>query len=248
MFSTLGDLTVFNFFKRIFRKRNSSGTQNSESKAPVKVEVKPVSPDIYDSEISKLVEVIDNVNNGKASAPDWTYLITTCQVDKEKKESIKRIVAQQKSSWGRYVEVAFKTGVPAHIIANTHLKECSLDFSKALHNGDKIIGNGKKTWQVPKGRGPFKTWEEAAVDAILLKKSIFPSNWSTVNSLIFCQRYNGLGHQNKGLEYSPYIWAYTSHHDETGNYIADGKYSITAPIKSPGIMALMLVQSEMGLI
>lgn len=242
---------IWNFLKRIFKNWNKGEVKIPEDKAPVVVVVTSTNPPKVNGEPkpdSKLVQVIDNINNGTASAPDWTYLITTCRLDPDKKASVLSVVKKQQENWARYKFVSEKTGVPASAIANIHQKESSLGFDKCLHNGDKAIGNGKKTWQVPKGRGPFETWEEAAIDALMMKKNIFPAEWTTVNTLIFCQRYNGLGHQNKGLEYSPYIWAYTSHHDETGNYIADGKYSSTAVIKSPGIMALMLVQEELALL
>jgi lysozyme family protein len=193
---------------------------------------------------SELIQVIDLVNNGNASKPDWTYLITTCRIDIDKTSIVKSIIRDQKYYWSIYSAVSSATGVPADVIANIHYKECSGDFKKGLHCGDPW---NKKTVNVPKGHGPFVSWEAAAIHALLLKKNLFPKIWTSVEKLIFLQRYNGLGHQNKGLEYTPYIWAYTSHHDETGNYIADGKYSHTAAIRSPGCMALMIAQEEAGL-
>lgn len=213
-------------------------------KYPVPVVISPVSngnPDIN----SDLIQIIDTVNNGKPSDPDWSYLVNACRVDIDKRKEVERAVSKQAKSWSRYVAVFEATGVPADVVANAHFKECSGDFSKGLHCGDPW---NKKTVNVPKGHGPFASWEAAAIHALGLKKAQFPKTWTTIEKLKFLQRYNGLGHQKKGLEYTPYIWAYTSHHDETGNYIADGKYSHTAVIKSPGVMALMIVQDEQGLI
>lgn len=214
---------------------------------PIPVVITPVNPG-ESKPPGQIVQVVDSVNNGNSSNPDWTYLVYTCRIDPDKYPSVLKVVEEQRKYWNRYLAVSEKTGVPADVIANIHYKESSLAWDKCLHNGDRVIGNGKKTWQVPAGRGPFSTWEEAAIDALMMKKSVFPSIWTTVEKLKFCQKYNGLGHQNKGLEYTPYVWAYTSHHDETGNYIADGKYSSTAVIKSPGIMAMMIIQDELGLI
>lgn len=229
--------SIKRILKKIFKKEVVS------EKAPVPIEIDNPSPSD-----SVLVEIVDNINNGNASDPDWTYLITTCRIDLDKRAQVEAIVSRQSHFWERYKSVSRKTGVPADVIANIHYKESSMDWESCLHNGDRAIGNGKKTWNAPKGRGPFLTWEEAAIDALLMEKSGFPARWTTVEKLKFCQRYNGMGHQRKGLEYSPYIWAYTSHHDETGNYVADGRYSTSAPIKSPGVMAMMIIQSEMKLI
>lgn len=236
-------------FKTAYRwiKNKFFPSKPTPEKVEIPVIVTPVNPGEPPTP-SELIQVIDNINNGNASNPDWTYLIYTCRLDPERYSAVLKIVQAQQLVWKRYLAVTEKTGVPADVIANIHYKEASMNWDECLHNGDKVIGNGKKTWQVPAGRGPFATWEDAAVDALLMKKSIFPTIWTTVEKLKFCQRYNGMGHQNKGLEYTPYVWAYTSHHDETGNYIADGKYSSTAVIKSPGIMAMMIIQSELGLI
>jgi lysozyme family protein len=218
-------MKFINWLKNLFRRHSDDNQATVPPMKPVEIVVTETGtgdPEIKQSTY-KLIEVVDSINNGNASAPDWTYLISTSMVDIYKKNAVKKVVEEQKAVWARYENVFSKTGVPARVIACLHFKESSLDFDRCLHNGDRVIGNGKKTWQVPKGRGPFATWEEAAIDALTMKKHIFPENWSTLNTLIFCQKYNGMGHQNKGLEYSPYIWAYTSHHDETGNYVADGK-------------------------
>lgn len=185
----------------------------------------------------------DIVNDGNAKAPDWAYLWDNCIVDSDKVLSIKNVVKNAILNKEKYKSVESKTGVPWKLIACIHYKECSMDFTECLHNGDKLPGPTKN---VPKGRGPFSSWEEAAIDALNLKKKIFPSGWTDINMLIFAQKYNGMGHQMKGLEYSPYIWAYTNHHDETGNYVSDGKYSSSAPIKSPGIAAILKELKNQG--
>lgn len=204
-----------------------------------------------------LVQVEDNKNDGNPGMPDWTYLVATAKIDTARRSTVLEIAKIQIASWSRYKNMEKRTRVPAGVIADIHHKECSLDFGKCLHNGQPIIGTQKKTTWVPAGRGPFPTWEDSVIDALEMKRSIFPDGpnwsryydhygWTTVNILKFHQRYNGLGHQNKGLEYTPYDWAYTNHHDESGNYVSDGKYSSNAVIKSPGTMALMLARHELG--
>lgn len=246
---------IYKFFKN---------DKDKKVETPVVV-IKPVEPlpevptkeEVETFPNKKLDLVEDNVNNGNPSRPDWSYLAYTAKIDPTKKEAVFSLAKKQIDNWSRYQTVSRLTGVPAGVIADIHHKECSLDFNRCLHNGDRVIGNGKKTWQVPAGRGPFATWEEAAVDALKIESHKMPTGknwqkyyssqeWTTVNILIFHQLYNGLGHQNKGLEYTPYDWAYTNHHDETGNYVSDGKYDSRAPIKSPGTMSLMLARDAMG--
>jgi lysozyme family protein len=101
----------------------------------------------------------------------------------------------------RYELVSKATGVPWDVIGVIHYRESSNDFRGVLHNGQKIIGTGKKTTLVPKGRGPFSTWEEAAIDALANCHPHLAKNkdWSIGNTLDKLESYNGLGYRNKGL-------------------------------------------------
>lgn len=75
--------------------------------------------------------------------------------------------ARIEANRSRYEVVSKATGVPWDVIGVIHYRESSGSFAGVLHNGQKIIGTGKKTTLVPKGRGPFSTWEDAAVDALM---------------------------------------------------------------------------------
>jgi lysozyme family protein len=123
---------------------------------------------------------------------------------------------------GRYQAVEAKTGVPWYVIAVKHLREASCDFRGVLHNGEKIIGTGKKTRLVPAGKGPFNTWEEAAIDALRLKGLHRITDWSIERVLYECERFNGWGYHWKRKP-SPYVWSGTNLY-EKGKYVADGEY------------------------
>lgn len=124
----------------------------------------------------------------------------------------------------RYEEVSKLTGVPWDVIGVIHHRESSGNFAGVLHNGEKIIGTGKKTTLVPKGRGPFSSWTEAAVDALFNAgpQAALNKDWSIAGTLDILERYNGLGYRNKGLP-SPYLWAGTDQYVK-GKYVADGRY------------------------
>lgn len=171
--------------------------------------------------------------------PPFADIVKTIKIDDERLIEVKSVCANFTKSKGRYQVVADGCNFPIDLLFALHYREASLNFLGVLHNGERILGTGRKTKLVPAGRGPFKTWEEAAIDALLMKKSLFPEVWNFETKLIFAERFNGLGYRNT-KEYSPYVFAGTNFHDETGKYVADGKFSSTAPEKQLGVAALIL--------
>lgn len=145
----------------------------------------------------------------------------------------------------RYDAVSKKTGVPWDVIGVIHYRESSGSFAGVLHNGQKIIGTGKKTTIVPKGRGPFSTWEDAAVDALMNCAPYAGKNkdWSIAGTLDILERYNGLGYRNKGVP-SPYLWAGTDQYKK-GKYVADGKYDPNHVDKQLGVAPILMKIREM---
>lgn len=137
----------------------------------------------------------------------------------------------------KYVAVESQTSVPWMLIAGLHYRESSLNFKGVLHNGEYILGTGKKTKLVPAGRGPFSTWEEAAIDALGIKRTIFPPIWTDAAILEFAERFNGLGYRNKGIP-SPYVWGGTNKYI-SGHYVADGKFSSSAVDRRLGVAAII---------
>lgn len=147
--------------------------------------------------------------------------------------------AKMEANRARYEVVSAKTGVPWDVIGVIHYRESSGSFAGVLHNGQKIIGTGKKTTIVPKGRGPFSSWEEAAVDALMNCHPFAGKNkdWSIAGTLDLLERYNGLGYRKKGLP-SPYLWAGTDQYVK-GKYVADGKYDPNHVDQQLGVAALL---------
>lgn len=147
--------------------------------------------------------------------------------------AITRILANKK----RYEAVAAKTHVPWFLLAAIHGLEASFNFSTCLHNGDPL---GKITVHVPAGRGPFHTWEEAAVDALRYDGLSGRDNWSVAKCLQFAEKYNGTGYLKRHPEtLSPYLWCCTNMYAK-GKYVADGKYDPNAISKQVGVAAIFL--------
>jgi len=64
----------------------------------------------------------------------------------------------------RYLAVSDATGVPWAAVAVIHERECSQDWGGSLAQGDPWK---RVSVHVPAGRGPFNSWEEAAIDALV---------------------------------------------------------------------------------
>lgn len=185
--------------------------------------------------------------------PNYLEIIKTLKVDESRLVELKTLKARFEATRERYevvssqvfVEIAneygkpMKVNFPIDLMFALHFRESSCDFKGVLHNGERILGTGRKTKLVPAGRGPFLTWEEAAIDALMLKKAMFPREWTLASKLEFAEKFNGLGYRNTN-EFSPYVFAGTNFHDETGKYVADGKYSSSAPEKQLGVAAILL--------
>lgn len=176
----------------------------------------------------------------EVSAPNYSELCKTLKIDDSRLIETKALALKFKENIERYKAVSAGCySFPIDLMFALHYRESSLSFKGVLHNGEKILGTGKKTKLVPKNRGPFESWEEAAIDALELKKSIFPKEWTFEARLEFAEKFNGLGYRKTG-EYSPYVFAGTNFHDETGKYVADGKFDSSAPEKQLGVAAILL--------
>jgi lysozyme family protein len=111
----------------------------------------------------------------------------------------------------RYQAVERITGVPWFFIAVAHERESSQDWTGSLAQGDPW---NRVSVHVPAGRGPFKSWEEAAVDALVNCSPFAARNkdWSVGGTLTMLEQYNGLKYAGANRP-SPYIWSGTTIYD-----------------------------------
>ena len=146
---------------------------------------------------------------------------------------------------GRYLAIARQAGMPDIawvFIAVSHYRESSQDFSRSLAQGDKW---NEESTHVPAGRGPFKSFEEAAVDA-LVKCSPYAArlkDWSIGGMLTNLERYNGTGYANRGIP-SPYIWSGTDQY-RSGKYVRDGVFDPDTVDKQIGCAGLILTMMQL---
>lgn len=140
----------------------------------------------------------------------------------------------------QYDGIALKTGVPWFVIAVIHEREADQDFMANIAQGDPW---NRVSVHIPKGRGPFNNFDEAAIDA-LTQCPPFASrwrDWSPGGALTLLEQYNGLGYANRGLP-SPYIWAGTDQY-QSGKYVADGVFDPNAVDRQLGCAGLLLAMN-----
>lgn len=237
-----------NFFKRIKEFLSSIFSQPKVNPPPSPQEpIKPPKKPIDG-------EAITTGQDPDEGTPDWyRRMWNLCEIDPGKEEQVKRTMGIIKGSLVRYQYVAKKLGAVntenfAYILGVIHYKEASCNFKGVLHNGERIIGTGKKTSLVPKGRGPFETWEEAAIDAIKIESSRWKkllSGSQDIGDILWCiERYNGTGYINGAgkSETTPYLWACSNINDGVGLYTSDGKYDPNAPTGASAGAGLLLKQ------
>ncbi|MGY3527680.1 hypothetical protein [Bradyrhizobium sp. USDA 4452] len=136
----------------------------------------------------------------------------------------------------RYLAVASRTGVPWFFIAVVHERECSQSWAGSLAQGDPW---NRRSVHVPAGRGPFKSWEDCAVDALVNCAPYAARNkdWSIGGILTLLEQYNGLGYASRGRP-SPYIWAGTDQY-VSGKYVRDGVYDPNAVDQQLGCAGML---------
>ncbi|WP_316171260.1 hypothetical protein [Bradyrhizobium sp. SZCCHNRI1058] len=142
----------------------------------------------------------------------------------------------------RYQAVSVQAGVPWYVIAVIHERESSQSWTASLAQGDPW---DHVSVHVPAGRGPFKSWEDAAVDALVncAPYAARWKDWSIGGTLTLLEQYNGLGYARRGVP-SPYIWAGTDQY-RSGKYVRDGVYDPDAVDKQLGCAGLLLAMKAL---
>jgi lysozyme family protein len=142
----------------------------------------------------------------------------------------------------RYQAVSFKTGVPWPVIAVIHERECSQDWTRSLAQGDRW---DRVSVHVPSGRGPFRCWEDAAVDALnnCAPYAARNKDWSIGSLLTKLEEYNGLGYAARGVP-SPYVWAGTDQY-RSGKYVRDGVYDPNVIDGQAGCAGLLMAMKAL---
>lgn len=141
----------------------------------------------------------------------------------------------------RYQKIAAESGnVPWWWIAAIHNMESNANFNTYLGNGQRL---SQVTTIVPKGRGPFPSFEHGAIDALQLKKLSEIEEWDISRALFEAERWNGWGYLGKIN--SPYLWSFTNL-QQPGKYVRDHVWDPKHVSTQCGVAAIFKALEEMG--
>lgn len=131
----------------------------------------------------------------------------------------KSIAVRLLKSRDRFLALQTACGVPALWVMPVFERE-NPSFQTYLGNGDPL---DKATTHVPRGRGPFSTWEAGAADSLTLDRVTLCPQWTWERACYEWELYNGFGPRQHSRP-SGYLWSGTSEY-RGGKYIADGVWS-----------------------
>ena len=166
-------------------------------------------------------------------AKRWDQMV----VKPEKASTVAAIAKRILTNKARYAKIEKSTGVPWFMVAVLHERESSQSWNTQLAQGDPL---NAVSIHVPRGRGPFNTFEDSAYDALVnLKQYDKVIDWRLEKILYYCEKYNGWGYwQYHNAVPSPYIWSMTNV-QKPGKYVADGQWDGTADDKQVGCAILL---------
>jgi lysozyme family protein len=164
------------------------------------------------------------------------------------KRDFSAVAKRLAAATSRYQAVSAITGVPWPFIAVVHEREATQNWTTQLGQGDPL---DRVSIHVPRGRGPFKTWEDGACDALVNCAPFAACNkdWSIGGTLTKLEEYNGLGYAARNQP-SPYLWSGTDQY-KCGKYVRDGVFDpdvVDSQLGCAGLlMAMMALDPSIAL-
>lgn len=134
----------------------------------------------------------------------------------------------------RYQAIEQVSGVPWFWIGPVHMRESDQSWARSLAQGDRW---DRVSVHVPAGRGPFSSFEAAAIDALQIEGLTQVKDWRLEKMLYFWEAYNGWGYFAHGLP-SPYVFGGSSV-QRPGKYVGDGRWSASTVDTQPGCASML---------
>ena len=187
------------------------------------------------------------LNLSQALRNEYAQLFQTCQIRPAAANEVTKWAQKVAANKQRYGAIGDPLGVPWYVVGIIHYRECSLDFTKHLHNGDPLTA---RTTNVPKGcpktgTPPF-TFEASAADALKLDGASGWADWSLSGTLYKLESFNGFGYRLYHPHVlSPYLWGKSNHYTQ-GGYPADNVWSDAYVNKQLGSAVLLRRMAELG--
>lgn len=161
---------------------------------------------------------------------EWDRMVINLSREREF-ETLAKFAINHKET---YLDIEKETGVTWPHLAVLHRRESDANFNTYLGNGDPL---NRKTVHVPRGRGPFKSFLDGAIDALRLDGLSSVTDWRLEKILYYCEIFNGAGYNNMGMP-SPYIWGGTNI-QVPGKYVRDGVFDHHAMDTQPGCAPIL---------
>jgi lysozyme family protein/peptidoglycan hydrolase-like protein with peptidoglycan-binding domain len=170
---------------------------------------------------------------------EYADLWQRMQIRPERQNAVNAIANKLLALKPRYAQVAGRIGMSWAIIALLHNREADCNFACVLHNGEKIVGTGRLTTLVPRGRGPFASWEDSAFDALTMPPHSMQriSSWTIERACYEMEKFNGFGYRSRHIN-TPYLWSYSTNY-QSGKFIADGVFSSNVSDQQCGTMPIL---------
>jgi|SRR5579863_7708122 len=181
---------------------------------------------------------VDLVNLIEQNAGRWPSMV----IDFDALATLEEVAIRLIAAKDRYQALFAQTNVPWPVIAVIHERECSQNWDLSIAQGDPW---NQVSVHVPSGRGPFASWEEAAVDALTSCEHLDQwGHWDTLGGVLTrLEMYNGTGYAGMGQP-SPYIWSRTDQY-VSGKYVADHDFNpnvIDVQQGCAGLLACIMTQ------
>lgn len=170
---------------------------------------------------------------------DYAARWAAMEIRSERKGDVFAVAQRVFAGKERYLTVSGATGVPWFVIGVIHMMECGGNWRGALCNGDPY---NRVTRNVPRGKGPWKSWEDAAVWALRYDDLDKIDHWSPEHLAYALEKFNGMGSRMRGVP-SAYLWSFTNQH-ERGKFVSDGVWNAMAVSEQPGGMAILKAMME----
>lgn len=179
--------------------------------------------------------------------PEYAKQWDTMRINSNRVVEFKKIAEYAIANKAIYLSIAAKVGMLWAHIAVIHKRESDSQDKNGNPRFDSYLGNGqplnRKTTIVPKGRGPFKTFEEGALDALHLDGLDAIKDWRLEKILYYCEVFNGGGYSVRGLP-SPYVWGGTSI-QRPGKFVSDARWNGSAVDTQPGCAPILYMIAKL---
>lgn len=181
---------------------------------------------------------VDVLSLIELNAGRWPKMV----IDFDALPVLDQVAAKLIAAKARYQSLFAETSVPWPVIAVVHQRECSQNWNLSIAQGDPW---NQVSTHVPTGRGPFNSWEEAAIDALTKCPPIASqwAHWDTIGGVLTrLEMYNGLGYAGMNRP-SPYVWSRTDQY-VSGKYIADHDFDPNVIDSQQGCSGLLVRMME----